>query len=136
MKAEEKARQNFQAGGPKWAAMETEAEKTRPALPTDDKGAGVLTVTSLAAKKLREAIRSKTTDPTAGFRLTRSPDNPNQIKMNLDNATDSDQVIKSEGVIILLMDSEVVHSMEGMVIDYKETPQGGGLSISKRSTGT
>ena len=52
IKAEERSRESFRTGEPKWAAIETEAEKTQPAPAADSERAGILTVTALAAKKL------------------------------------------------------------------------------------
>ena len=117
------------------AEAEVGVEKVPPVKPADTKIAGVLTITGLASKKLKEAVQAKTTDPTMGFRLTRSPDKPNQLKMTLDKATPEDQVVKCEGVIILLIDPKLIPTLEGMVIDYNETPQGGSLSITRRSPG-
>ena len=117
------------------AEAEVGVEKVPPVEPADAKVAGVLTVTALASKKLKEAVQAKTTDPTMGFRLTRSPDKPSQLKMTLDKATPEDQVVKSEGVIILLINPKLIPTLEGMVIDYSETPQGGSLSITRRSPG-
>ncbi len=90
-----------------------------------------LTVTEPAAEKMKEAIRAKTTDPEAGFRFVSSPSRPNHLKMVLDKAKEGDQVVENEGVKILLLSPEVVPMLEGMVIDYQETPQGGGFIVSK-----
>jgi len=95
----------------------------------------MLTVTALAAEKLRDALQAKTTDPEVGFRLTRSPEKPSQLKMTLDKEKEGDQVVESEGVRILILGPELVSSLEGMVIDYQETPQGAGFAISKRAPG-
>jgi Fe-S cluster assembly iron-binding protein IscA len=39
--------------------------------------------------------------------------------------------VENEGVKILFLSPEVVQRLRGMVIDYQETPQGGGFTISK-----
>ena len=127
-KAEEKAKKAEKE------AVEAE-EEAPPAKPGDTKVAGVLTVTALAAQHLKEAIRGKTADPEAGFRLTRSPDKPNQLKMTLDRAKPEDRVVESEGVRILIISPELIPTLEGMVIDYQETLQGGGFSITRRPSG-
>jgi len=44
----------------------------------------MLTVTALAAGKLKEAIQAWTTDPEVAIRLIPSPSMPNQIEMVLD----------------------------------------------------
>ncbi len=96
-----------------------------------EKAGLMLTVTALAAKKMKEAIQTKTTDPKAGFRLVPSPSKPNQLKIVLDREKGGDQIVESEGVKILLLSPEVAPMLEGMVIDYHETPEGGGFTISK-----
>ena len=100
-----------------------------------DVGAGkaipMLTVTALAGRKMKEAIQAKTTDPEVGFRLILSPSRPDQLKIVLDKEKEGDQVVESEGVKILFLSPEVVPMLEGMVIDYQETSQGGGFTVSK-----
>ena len=100
-----------------------------------DAGAGkaiqMLTVTELAAEKMKEAIRAKTADSKVGFRFVSSLSRPNQLKVVLGRKKKGDQVVESEGVKILFLSSEVAQRLRGMVIDYQETPQGGGFTISK-----
>ena len=91
----------------------------------------ILTVTELAGEKMREAIRAQTTDAGVGFRFVPSPSKPNQLKMILGKEREGDKVVESEGVKILFLSPEVVPMLEGMIIDYQETPQGGGYSVSK-----
>lgn len=91
----------------------------------------MLTVTALAREKMKEAIQAEATDPEVGFRLIPSPSSPNQLKMVLDKEKEGDQIVESEGVKILLLSPEVVPRLKGMVIDYQETSQGGGYTISK-----
>lgn len=62
------------------------------------------------------------TDPEVGIRLIPSPSIPNQIQMVLDKEKEGDQIVASEGVKILLLDPEIAQALEGMVIDYEETP--------------
>jgi Fe-S cluster assembly iron-binding protein IscA len=97
---------------------------------------GMLIVTPLAAEKLKEAIQNKTIDPEFGFRLVASPLKPNQLKMTLDREKEGDQVVESEGVKILILSPEIASALEGMVMDYQETPEGAGFSISELTPGT
>jgi Fe-S cluster assembly iron-binding protein IscA len=127
---EDKARMTAAEAREKWASMGAEA-KAQPI--EGDRLAGILTVTALAAEKLRESIRAKTQDPDTSFRLTRSPEKPNQLKMVLDKVKKNDQVVESGGVKILVISPELVPSLEGMVIDYQETPQGSGFTMTKKS---
>jgi Fe-S cluster assembly iron-binding protein IscA len=96
----------------------------------------MVTVTARAAEKLRGDLQAVTTDPEAAVRLIPSPSVPNQIKMILDKEKEGDQVVESEGVKILLLDSEIGEVLEGMVIDYEETPQGTRFTISRLAPGT
>jgi len=96
----------------------------------------MLTVTPLAAEKLKEAIQAKTTDPEVCIRLIPSPSKPNQLEMALDKERQGDQVVESEGVKILLLSPELASVLEGMVIDCQETPQGVHFTISKLAPGT
>ena len=100
-----------------------------------DVGAGkaipMLTVTALAGGKMKEAIQAKSTDPEVLFRLIPYSSKPNQWKIILGKEKEGDQIVESEGVRILLLSPKVVSMLEGMVIDYQETSQGGGLTISK-----
>ncbi len=101
-----------------------------------DVGAGkvilMLTVTALAGRKMKEAIQAKTIDPEVGFRLIPSSSRPkNKLEMVLDKEKEGDQVVESEGVKILFLSPEAAPMLEGMVIDYQETSQGGGFTVSK-----
>jgi Fe-S cluster assembly iron-binding protein IscA len=96
----------------------------------------MLTVTALAAEKLKETIQAKTTDPEVGIRLVPSSSRPNQLDMTLDKEKEGDQVVESEGVKILLYSSELAQLLEGMVIDCQETSQGVHFTISKLAPDT
>ncbi len=91
----------------------------------------MVTVTAQAAQKLREDLQTVTTEPEVGIRLILSPTIPNQIEMVLEKSKEGDQVVESEGIKILLLDSQIAQLLEGMVIDYEENPQGGRFTISK-----
>jgi len=92
-----------------------------------------LTVTALARLKLKEALQSKTKDPNKGFRITVPTKKPSQLKMIMDNEREGDQVVESDGVKILFLSTDLAPMLEGMIIDYHITPQGGGFSVSKLS---
>jgi len=90
-----------------------------------------LTITAMAMLKLREALQSKTSDPEMGFRIVLSDAKPNQLRMILDKQKEGDQVVESEGIKLLFLSPGIIPALEGMVIDYQETPQGSGFTISK-----
>jgi len=91
----------------------------------------MLTVTALAAEKLKEAIQAQMTDPEVAIRLVPSSSRPNQLDMTLEKEKEGDQVVESEGVNVLFISSELAQVLDGMVIDCQETPQGVHFSISK-----
>ena len=96
----------------------------------------MLTVTAVAAEKLKEAIQAQTTDPEVAIRLIPSPLMPNRIDMVLDKEKEGDQVVESEGAKVLLVSLELAPVLDGMVIDCQETPQGVRFSISKLAADT
>ena len=91
----------------------------------------MLTVTAQAAKKLKEAIQTQTTDPEVAIRLIPSASRPNHLDMALDKEKEGDQVVESEGVKVLIVSAELTEVLDGMVIDCEETPEGSYFSISK-----
>jgi Fe-S cluster assembly iron-binding protein IscA len=96
----------------------------------------MLTVTALAAEKLKEAIQAQTEDPEVAIRLIPSASRPNQLDMALDKEKEGDQVVESEGAKVLFVSSELTQVLDGMVIDCQETPQGVQFSISKLASDT
>ena len=96
----------------------------------------MLTVTALAAEKLKEVIQAKTTDPEICIRLIHSPSKPNRLNMTLDKEKEDDQVIESEGAKILLLSPELTTALERMVVGCQETPQGVRFTITKLAPDT
>ena len=92
----------------------------------------MLTVTIAAKGKLKEALQEQTTDPEMAIRIVSSPSDPKRLELVLDKEKEGDQIVESEeGTKILLIGSDLVSDLEGMVVDYEETPEGAGFSISK-----
>jgi Fe-S cluster assembly iron-binding protein IscA len=91
----------------------------------------MLTVTELAAEKLKEAIQAQTEDPELAIRLVPSASRPNQMDMALDKEKEGDQVVESQGVMVLFVSAELERVLDGMVIDCQETPRGVQFSISR-----
>jgi Fe-S cluster assembly iron-binding protein IscA len=96
----------------------------------------MLTLTALAAKKLKEAVQAQTTEPEVCIRLIPSPSEPNQLEMRLDKERQGDQVVESEGEKVLLLSPELGQVLDEMIIDCQETPQGIHFTISKLATDT
>ena len=96
----------------------------------------MLTVTATANEQLKKNLQEQTTDPEEAVRIVSSPSTPNRFKLVLDKEKEGDQVVKSEeGVKLLLVGSDVAPGLEGVVIDYEETGEGRGFTISRPEAG-
>jgi len=95
----------------------------------------MLEVTARAREKLQEALLAEQiVVPQTTYRITPIPSMPNRLGIALDKEKRGDQVVKSsEGVKVLLVQSDLAQELEGMVLDYQETPNGEGFTISQRS---
>jgi Fe-S cluster assembly iron-binding protein IscA len=92
----------------------------------------VLTVTTTAKEKLKQALQKQTTDPEMAIRIVSSPSEPNRLELVLDKEKEGDQVVETEeGVAVLLIGPDLVSAQEGFVVDYQETPEGADFTISK-----
>jgi len=97
----------------------------------------MLTATATAKEKLKAALQEMTKDPEMAIRIVASPSESNRLDLVLDKEKEGDQVVESEeGIKVLLIGSDLTPALEGMVIDYQETPQGAGFIISKLDSGT
>jgi Fe-S cluster assembly iron-binding protein IscA len=93
----------------------------------------MLTVTITAKEKFEEALRSRATDPESAVRIILSPSKPNRLELVLDKEKEGDQVVRTEkGRKILLIGADLMLALEETVVDYKETTEGTGFTISKR----
>jgi len=94
----------------------------------------MLTVTKKAQKILESIIRQGTTEPNMAIRMCTCPEKTNQMELVLDRKKEGDQVIKNEDRMnLLLIEPELSLSLENLVLDYQETPQGSGFILSKFS---
>ena len=93
----------------------------------------MLEVTARAKEKLKESLsEEQTMDPEVTFRITPVHSMPNRLGIALDKERKGDQVVISEeGIKILLIQSDLVQGTERMVLDYQETHQSAGFTISK-----
>lgn len=91
----------------------------------------MVTVTALAAEKLNEGLQAATTDSEVCIRLALASSVPNRIEMVLDKAKEEDQIVENEGTKLILLDPEIAQPLEGMVINYEESPQGGKFTLAK-----
>jgi Fe-S cluster assembly iron-binding protein IscA len=93
----------------------------------------MLEVTARAKEKLKESLlEEQIMDPEVTFRITPVYSMLNRLGIALDKERKGDQVVISEeGIKILLIQSDLVQGIEGMVLDYQETLQSTGFIISK-----
>ncbi len=93
----------------------------------------MLEVTIRAREKLQEALLGeKTTVAQVSYRITPIPAMPNRLGIALDKEKKGDQVVKSKaGLKVLLIQAELAQELEGMVLDYQDTPSGQGFTINK-----
>jgi Fe-S cluster assembly iron-binding protein IscA len=97
----------------------------------------MLTVTTTAKEKFREALQTRTTDPEIAIRIILSPSKPNKLQLVLDKEKQGDQVVTTEeGRKVLLIGSDLGSALEAVVIDYQETPEDTGFTISKPAPNT
>ena len=96
----------------------------------------MLTVTVTAKEKLKESLQERTTDPEEAIRLIPDPSNPNRLQFTLDKEKEGDHVVESEeGRKVLLVAPDLAPALGEMVMDYQETPEGAGYTISKLAPG-
>jgi len=97
----------------------------------------MLTVTATAKEKFEEALQAHTTDPEIAIRIISSPSKPNRLELVLDKEKEGDQVVRTEGGRkVLLIGADLIPALEEMVVDYKETTEGTGFTISKPAPST
>ncbi|MFP3975000.1 MAG: hypothetical protein ACLFVK_02120 [Dehalococcoidia bacterium] len=94
----------------------------------------MLTVTLNAKQKLEEILQQQETDPGTAIRIVPSQSTSNQLELAFDGEREGDQIVESEeGTKVLLVGSDLAPALEGVVIDYQETPQGESFTLSKPS---
>jgi Fe-S cluster assembly iron-binding protein IscA len=94
----------------------------------------MLTVTTAAKEKFKEALETQRTEPEIAIRVVMSSSKPNQLELVLDKEKEGDQVVRTEeGRKVLLIGADLTPALEDVVIDYKATPEGTGFTISKHA---
>jgi len=95
----------------------------------------MLEVTARAKEKLKEALfEEQRKDPEIILRITPIHSMPDRLGITLDKEKEGDQVVESEeGLKVLLVESHLAQKLEGMVLDYQKTAQGGSFKILKRT---
>lgn len=92
----------------------------------------MLEVTTKAKEKLKEILQQETRDPEVAIRVTPGSSMSKQLDLVLSKEKKGDQVVLSPaGIKILLIRYDLAQCFEGVVLDYKETFQGGDFIINK-----
>jgi thioredoxin 1 len=93
----------------------------------------MLTVTAQAKEKLKEALGQQE-GPQVAIRIVPSGSQPGQLQLALDSPKEEDQVVeRDEGSELLIMGPDVAAAVDGMVMDYQETPQGSGFTMTREA---
>ena len=91
----------------------------------------MLKVTTTAKKKFKKLLQKQDSDKGFSIRVTPSPSKKNMFDLVLSKEKEGDQVVKSEeGINILLIGPDVASTLEGKVINYRETSEGARFLIS------
>ena len=98
----------------------------------------MLKVTIRAREKLKESLLEEQTGSLREtYRITPIPSMPNRLGIALDREKRGDQVIKSrDGLTVLLVQAELAEELEGMVLDYRDTPHGKAFTLNRASRKT
>ena len=97
----------------------------------------MLTVTASAKKKLQETLQAQTTEPEVAIRIIRSTSDSTQLELALDKEKEGDQVVEGEeGRKLLLIGPDLMSALEGFVVDYQQTAEATGFTISKQTPST
>jgi Fe-S cluster assembly iron-binding protein IscA len=92
----------------------------------------MLTVTTTAKEKFREALQTRKMDSEIAIRIIPSPSKPNWLELVFDKEKEGDQVVRTEeGRKVLLIGADLMPALEEVVIDYRETSEGPVFTISK-----
>ena len=93
----------------------------------------MLRVTAEAKEKLEEALlEEQITDPEVAMRVFASPSKPGKYGFTLDKEKEGDHIVQSEeGKKVLFIQADLAQALDGMVLDYKVTPQGKGFTLLK-----
>jgi thioredoxin 1 len=91
----------------------------------------MLTVTAKAKDKLKEVLQQQG-DSQMAIRIISSPSKPGQLQLGLDTPKEEDQVVEAEdGKKLLLIGPDLVPTLDRIVMDYQETSQGSGFTMSE-----
>ncbi len=90
----------------------------------------MVTVTDSAQEKIKDLIEENKAGPETAIRLTLSEQHPNMLELMLDRAGKDDKILcDSSGRTLLIIDRRAEAVTEKMVIDFRETTDGGSFTL-------
>jgi len=90
----------------------------------------MLTVTTSTKERLKQLLQQQG-QPGMAIRIISSPSS-DQLQFAWDKPKEEDQVVESDdGVKLLLVGPDLAPTLAGITMDYQETPQGSGFTMSR-----
>jgi Fe-S cluster assembly iron-binding protein IscA len=93
----------------------------------------MLAVTERAKQELKKILATHVDYPMAGLRLRRFESD--RFALSIDVEEPGDQVVKHEGVKVLLVEKELASALQGTIIDIEDTPEGPRLTAFEEPQG-
>ena len=94
----------------------------------------MFTVTNTAKKKLKQTLEKEASEPDMAVRLMPSKSESGKFGIALDKEKHGDQVVEDQnGKKVLLIESELASSLEGVTFDYMTLPEKEGFIMRKPS---
>lgn len=91
----------------------------------------MIEVSDLAVYVLVQSLKSSGIEPEKGFRLRKEEDG---LRLDIDSPAESDQVLRHEGAIVMMVDQGTEQQLGHVLIDVKETTDGRQLMMSRIGT--
>ena len=90
----------------------------------------MISVTEGACKELKRILSDKVDWPGAGLRLIDR--GQGILGLGIDIELKGDQVVKYEGTKVLIIESKLAATLEGVTLEIDDTPEGAELVISSK----
>jgi hypothetical protein len=89
----------------------------------------MLELSDLAVYVLVQSLKASGVGPDKGFRLKEEED---EFRLEIDSPAESDQVIRREGAIVMMVDQGTEEKVGNVLIDVKETTDGRQLMLRSK----
>lgn len=90
----------------------------------------MIAVTERAKQELKRILADREGNSQDGLRLLVS--SPGEFGLSTDTEMPGDQVVKHEGVKVLLVEEGLATSLDGVILDVEDTPDGPKLTIVRK----